>query len=129
MAIKFLSTEWETEMKNKLAEEFSTRGKVTTEFVQVVTEAPDGIIHWMLLELEKGRFKSYKIGQGDIPDAELGATATYNTFKRVINSELDGAQGIMSGDFTLSGNTLKAMSLLGTYNRIEEVQRSIETEF
>lgn len=72
---------------------------------------------------------NYEMGTGEWPEAPFAAFAEYGTFKRVIEGELDGKEGLLTGEFTLEGNMAKAMALLGTYNRLEEVQRSIQTNF
>jgi hypothetical protein len=128
MAVKFLSKEWEAEMQKGLAEEFSTRGMVTTVFVQIVTDCPDGQDRWTLFELKKGKYVRYEVGVGQPPEYELAASGTYAVHKGCVTKELDGSVCITTGQMTLLGNAQKAMSLLGTYSRLEAVEQSIEVE-
>lgn len=129
MAVKFLSQHWAEEMTVKLQESFNTNGNVSIIFVQVVTDTPENVQKWMFLSLVKGKFVSYEVGEGKPPKYELSAIGTYNTFKKIIRGELNGAKGITSGELKLGGNVLKSMGLLWVYEKIEEAQRSIETEF
>ena len=71
MAVKFLSKEWEEAMQKGLAEEFSTRGMVTTTFVQILTNGPDGKDYWTLTELKKGKYVRYEVGEGQPPEYDV----------------------------------------------------------
>lgn len=128
MAVKFLSKEWEEAMQKGLAEEFSTRGMVTTVFVQILTDCPDGQNHWTLTELKKGKYMRYEVGVGEPPEYELAAVGTYAVHKGCVTKEIDGSVCITTGQMTLQGDVNKAMSLLGTYSRLEAVEQSIEVE-
>lgn len=125
-AVEYLSQDWANEMRTALAEEFSTRGVVSTVFVQVVTGCPDGQDAWTLIELAKGRMVRYEVGVGTPPEYELAAEGTYKVHKGCVTGEIDGSQCIMTGEMKLLGNVTKAMSLLGTYSRLEEVAKSVE---
>lgn len=129
MAVKFVSEEWFELMRKGLGERFSKPGKVTTSFCHKVLECPDGTIRWTLIEFENSLIKNYEMGEGEPPKAAFTAYAAYDTFRRVIVGELDGQQALISGQFKLDGNMIKAMKLIGTYNIIESVMRSIDTEF
>lgn len=128
MAIQFMSKEWETAMQKGLEEEFNTRGMVTTVFVQIITDCPDGIDKWTLFELKKGKYVRYEIGTGEPPEYELAAAGTYEVHKGCVMGTIDGSQCITTGMMKLQGDMVKAMSLLGTYSRLEEVEQSIHAE-
>lgn len=130
MAVKFLSKEWADKMYEGLKKEFVEEGGVSLGFIQVVEETPDGEDHWMEYTLDNSKFVDFKTGTGDFDDsAPFKVFADYDTYERCIKGELDGKEGLMTGDFALEGNMAKAMALIGTYVRIESVQRSIDTEF
>lgn len=126
MAVEYLSEAWAEEMRKGLAEEFSTRGIVSTVFVQIMKDAPEVGQRWALFEMKKGKFVRYEVGVGEPPKYELAAEGTYAVHKGCITGEIDGSKCIMTGDMKLRGNVVKAMSLLGTYSRLEEVAKSIE---
>lgn len=128
MAVKFLSKEWEEAMQKGLAEEFSTRGMVTTTFVQILKNGPDGKDYWTLTELKKGKYVRYEVGEGEPPEYELAAVGSYDVHKGCVTKELDGSVCITTGQMTLQGDVNKAMSLLGTYSRLEAVEQAIEVE-
>jgi putative sterol carrier protein len=127
--VKFLSIEWETKMKELLSANFIKKGGVTTDFLQVVESCPDGTQRWMLLKLEKSIFVSYEVGEGELPDSKFKAFAPYSTFIKIVEGTLDGSKALITGEFRLEGNMVKALGLIGTYNRLETAQRSIPTEF
>lgn len=130
MAVKFLSQEWAEKMYESLKAEFVEEAGVTLDFIQVVEESPDGEEHWMEYILENSKFVDFKTGTGEWnEEAPFKAFAEYDVYKRVIQGELDGKDALMTGEFSLEGNMAKAMTLMGTYVRIENVQRSIDTEF
>ncbi|GAA0182885.1 hypothetical protein SH2C18_51720 [Clostridium sediminicola] len=127
--VKFLSPEWEKLMKDSLKAEFCKKGGVTTEFMQVVEGCPDGTSKWMLFKIKKSTYVSYEVGEGEQPEAEFKAFAPYEIFQKVILKELDGSKALINGKFKLKGNMMKAMGLIGIYNRVEKVQRAIPTIF
>lgn len=129
MAVKFLSNEWYELLKEGLKKEFTVTGGVSLAFTQVVENAPTDDEPWIRYELDNSIFKDLTMGTGDYPECPFVAFADYGTYKRVVEGDLDGSEGLLTGEFTLVGNMAKAMALLGTYNRIEAVQRSIQTEF
>lgn len=126
MAVKYLSPEWKQEMEKKLNEEFSSKGLVSTVFIQVMTDCPDGKQRWALTEIEKGKFVRYEIGEGEPPKGEFAAIGAYATHRGCVTGELDGEQCLVSGDMNVKGNMVKGMTLIGTYRRLEEVEQSIE---
>ena len=128
MAIKFMSKEWEAAMQKGLAEEFNTKGKVTTTFVQIMTDCPDGKDLWTLVELKDGMYVRYEICEGEPPEYELAAIGKYEIHKGCVQGTIDGSKCITTGQMKLKGNMVKAMKLLGTYSRMEEVEQAIEVE-
>lgn len=125
MSVKFMSKEWEKLMQEKLQEEFSSRGLVSTVFAQIITDAPDGKQLWTLSEIKKGRYVSYTIGEGEPPEYEFAAEGSYETHLGCVQGTVDSVKAITSGQMKLKGNMMKAMSLLGTYSRLEEVEKSL----
>lgn len=128
MSVTFMSKEWEAAMQKALEEEFSTRGLVSTKFAQIMTDCPDGENMWTLFELSKGKYVRYEIGLGEPPEYELAAEGTFEVHKGCVQGTIDGSQCITTGMMKLKGNMMKAMSLLGTYSRLEEVEKSLNAE-
>lgn len=130
MAVKYLSKEWEAAMQKGLAEEFSTKGLISTVFTQIITNCPpDRTSKWTRTVIEKGKYVSYTVGDGEPEnDYVVAAEGDYEVHKGCVTGKIDGSQVIMTGQMKLKGNIAKGMSMLGTYSRLEEVEQSIEVE-
>lgn len=129
MAVKFLSKEWESAMQKALEEEFSSKGLVSCVFTQIITNCPDGTQKWTRTEIEKGKYVSYTVGEGEpVKDYVVAAAGDYEIHKGCVAGKIDGSQCIVTGQMKLKGNIAKGMSMLGTYSRLEEVEQSIEIE-
>lgn len=126
MAVEYMGKEWEKAMQEGLAAEFSTKGRVSTVFAQVMTDGPGGKQLWAVVEIDKGMYVRYEVGEGDVPAHELAAVGPYAVHKGCVKGELDGSECLMKGLMKLTGNVLKGMKLLGTYSRMEQVEQSIE---
>ncbi len=129
MAVKFLSKEWEAAMQKGLAEEFNTKSLVSAIFTQIITNCPDGTPKWTRTVIEKGKYVSYTVGEGEPEnDYVVAAEGDYEVHKGCVTGKIDGSQCILTGQMKLKGNIAKGMSMLGTYSRMEEVEQSIEVE-
>lgn len=129
MAVKYLSKEWEAAMQKGLEEEFSSKGLVSCVFTQIITNCPDGTNKWTRTEIEKGKYVSYAVGEDEpAKDYVVAAEGEYEVHKGCVTGTIDGTQTIVTGQIKLKGNIAKAMTLLGTYSRIEEVEQSIKIE-
>ena len=130
--MKFLSEEWTAEHKKLLDAEFSKENRNNVELVEVYENCygEDKTI-WILYKMVNGLLGEFKRGEGDedIPKASFRCFGDYEDYVSVAKGELDPKKGIMSGKFTLEGNLMKAMSMLGTYMKVTVCKRVPGMEF
>lgn len=131
--MKFLSPEWFEAHVAKIQEVFNEPNRSTVGLVEVyenVYGEEDNTV-WIHYEQEKGLLKSCDRGEGedDIPEGQFVVFGDYADYVRVCKGELDPSKGIVSGKFTLEGNLIKAMGMLGTYNQITECKKLEGTEY
>jgi alkyl sulfatase BDS1-like metallo-beta-lactamase superfamily hydrolase len=115
---KYLTQEWLDEGRN-LAESQPERPGATATMQYVVTGGPEGDIkyYWVL---ENGKLKESKLGE--LPDAEITMTLTYDDSVKVQNGELDANAAFMQGRLKASGNMAKLMQLMPLTNSPEYKQ-------
>lgn len=121
---KWLSQEWLDETR-KLAESQPERPGASARMQYVVTGGPDGDIHYYWL-LENGKLKETKVG--DLPDAEVTLTQTYEDAQKIQQGELDANAAFMQGRVKVTGNMAKLMSLLPLTNAPEYKQLQTEIQ-
>ncbi|HEX4539940.1 MAG TPA: SCP2 sterol-binding domain-containing protein [Acidimicrobiales bacterium] len=121
---KWLSQEWLDEAR-KLAEGQPERPGASARMQYVVTGGPDGDIHYYWL-LENGKLKESTLG--DLPDAEVTLTQTYEDAQKIQKGELDANAAFMQGRVKVTGNMAKLMSLLPLTNAPEYKQLQTEIE-
>jgi alkyl sulfatase BDS1-like metallo-beta-lactamase superfamily hydrolase len=120
---KWLSQEWLDESK-KLAEGQPERPGASARMQYVVTGGPDGDIkyYWVL---ENGKLQESQLGE--MADAEVTLTQTYDDAKKIQQGELDANAAFMQGRVKVTGNMAKLMALLPLTNAPEykELQEQI----
>ena len=122
---KYLTQEWLDETK-KLAESQPERPGATVKMQYVVTDAPGGEeikYYWVL---ENGKLLESKLG--DLPDAEVTLTQSWDDSVKVQKGELDANAAFMQGRVKVGGNMAKVMSLLPLTNSPEykQLQKEIQ---
>jgi predicted lipid carrier protein YhbT len=112
---KWLSQEWLDEGK-KLSESQPDRPGASARMQYVVTGGPDGDVkyYWVL---ENGKLLESQIGE--LPDAEVTLTQSYEDAMRIQKGELDANAAFMQGRVKVTGNMAKLMSLLPITNSPE----------
>ncbi|MGO9195915.1 MAG: SCP2 sterol-binding domain-containing protein [Acidimicrobiales bacterium] len=112
---KWLSQEWLDEGR-KLSEGQPERPGATARMQYVVTGAPDGDIkyYWVL---ENGKLNESELGE--LADAEVTLTQSYEDAMRIQKGELDANAAFMQGRVKVTGNMAKLMSLLPITNSPE----------
>ena len=112
---KWLSEEWHKEFM-KLAESQPERPGASARMQYIVTGGPDGDVHyyWVLVN---GKLEESTIG--DLPDAEVTMTQTYEDAMKIQKGELDANAAFMQGRIKVSGNMAKLMSLMPLTNAPE----------
>ena len=112
---KWLSQEWLDEGK-RLAESQPERPGATARLQYVVTGGPEGDIkyYWVL---ENGKLLESELG--DLADAEVTLTESYEDAMRIQKGELDANAAFMQGRVKVTGNMAKLKSLLPITNSPE----------
>lgn len=128
MAVKFLSQEWASSMKDALnsSEDFkkSASGQ-QVKLQQVVTDTPDGETKYYFT-LDNG---AVDIGLGEIADAEATLTQNYDTAAAISKQELNATNAFMQGKLKISGNMMKLMQLQGVFNAMPKAVEGVEVEY
>lgn len=127
---KWLSQEWLDESR-KRAESQPERPGASARMQYVITGAPDGEdikYYWVL---ENGKILESQLGE--LADAEVTLTQSYDDAKKIQTGELDASAAFMQGRVKVTGNMAKLMSLLPLTNAPEYKQLQAEileiTEF
>ena len=121
---KWLTQEWLDETK-KMAEGQPERPGASARMQYIVTGGPDGDIHYYWV-LENGQIKESTLG--DLPDAEVTMTQTYEDAMKIQKGELDANAAFMQGRIKVSGNMAKLMSLMPLTNAPEYKQLQTEIQ-
>jgi hypothetical protein len=121
---KWLTQEWLDESK-KLAESQPERPGASARMQYVVTGGPEGDIKYYWI-LENGKLQESTLGE--LPDAEVTMTQTYEDAMKIQKGELDANAAFMQGRVKVTGNMAKLMSLLPLTNAPEykELQKQIQ---
>ncbi|MDP8993142.1 MAG: SCP2 sterol-binding domain-containing protein [Actinomycetota bacterium] len=115
---KWLTQEWLDEQK-RLAEGQPERPGATARMQYVVTEAPEGDIRYYWI-LENGKLLESRLGE--LSDAEVTLTVTYEDAMSIQKGELDANAAFMQGRIKVTGNMAKLMALLPITNSPEYKQ-------
>jgi predicted lipid carrier protein YhbT len=121
---KWLSQEWLDESR-KLAEGQPERPGATARMQYVVTGGPDGDVRYYWV-LENGKLLESQLG--DLPDAEVTLTQSYEDAMRIQKGELDANAAFMQGRVKVTGNMAKLMALLPITNSAEYKQLQTEIQ-
>ncbi len=112
---KFLTQEWLDEGR-KLAEGQPERPGATARMQYVVTGGPEGDVQYYWV-LENGKLVESSLGE--LSDAEVTLSQSYDDAVRIQKGELDANAAFMQGRVKVSGNMAKLMSLLPITNSPE----------
>ena len=115
---KWLTQEWLDEQK-RLAEGQPERPGATARMQYVVTEAPEGDIRYYWV-LENGKLLESRLGE--LSDAEVTLTVTYEDAMSIQKGELDANAAFMQGRIKVTGNMAKLMARLPITNSPEYKQ-------
>jgi alkyl sulfatase BDS1-like metallo-beta-lactamase superfamily hydrolase len=112
---KYLTQEWLDETR-KLAEDQPERPGASTRMQYVVTGGPEGDIkyYWVL---ENGKLIDTQLGE--LSDAEITMTLSYDDSVKVQKGELDANAAFMQGRMKVTGNMAKLMQLMPLTNSPE----------
>lgn len=119
---KWLTQEWLDETK-KMAEDQPERAGASARMQYVVTGGPDGDIRYYWV-LENGKLAESQLG--DLADAEVTMTQSYDDAMKIQKGELDANAAFMQGRVKVTGNMAKLMALLPLTNAPE--YKALQTE-
>jgi predicted lipid carrier protein YhbT len=121
---KWLTQDWLDETR-KMAESQPERPGASARMQYVVTGGPDGDIkyYWVL---ENGKLLESQLG--DMSDAEVTMTQTYEDALKIQKGELDANAAFMQGRIKVQGNMAKLMALMPLTNAPEykQLQKQIQ---
>ena len=129
MPVKYLSQEWIDEYNAALAADDAVRAalKGKSAILQmVISDSPQGgeIRYW--LRIADG---SASAGLGDLDDAEVTISQSYETSAQVNSGELDGQKAFTQGKVKIKGKMLKMMQLRGPMAHVQTALAAIDTEY
>jgi hypothetical protein len=121
---KWLTQEW-LDQTRSMAENQPERPGASAKMQYIVTGGPDGEIKYYWL-LENGKLLDSQLGE--MPDAEVTMTQTYEDAQKIQKGELDANAAFMQGRIKVSGNMAKLMALMPLTNAPEyrELQKRIQ---
>lgn len=120
---KYLSQEWHDQTR-KLAESQPERPGASARMQYVVNGAPDDETVKYFWLLDNG--KLLESGLGELDDAEITLTLSYDDSVAIQKGELDANAAFMQGRVKVTGNMAKLMSLLPITNSPEYKQLQVE---
>ena len=125
---KYLTQEWLDESR-ALAQDQPERPGATATMQFVVTGAPDGDIKYYW-RLHDGVLA--EASMGELPDAEVTLTSTYQDSVAIQKGELDANAAFMQGKTKVTGNMGKLMQLMPLtmspeYKALQEKVQAITT--
>ena len=106
---RFLSQEWHDETR-RMAEGQPERPGASARMQYVVTGGPGGEDIRYFWVLENGKLLESALG--DLEDAEITLTQSYDDAVAIQKGELDASAAFMQGRVKVTGNMAKLMSLL-----------------
>lgn len=113
-----------------LKKEFSKDGRVNARLVEVYEDCPDGKTRWIYYALTEGKFKEMRYDTGDdVPEATFISSGKYKDYVKVETGEISPKSAHMNGTFTLKGNMMQALSMIGIYNRIMKCKQFEDIEY
>ena len=128
MPVKYLSQEWVDQYNAALAGDEAVhaalKGK-SAALQMVISGAPQGDVRYWL-RIADG---SASAGLGDLADADVTISQSYETSARVSQGELDGQKAFTQGKVKISGKMLKMMQLQGPLAAVQKALATIETEY
>jgi putative sterol carrier protein len=105
---KWLTQEWLDEA-TELAQSQPERPGASARLQYVITDGPDGEVKYYWI-VEDGKLLDNRLGE--LADAEVTLTETYDDAMRIQKGELDANAAFMQGKIRVGGDVAKLMALL-----------------
>ena len=128
MPVKYLSPEWIDAYNAALAGDDAVRAALkgkSAAIQMVISDSPQGELHYWL-RIADG---SASAGLGDLDDAEVTISQSYDTSAQVNRGELDGQKAFTQGKVKIKGKMLKMMQLRGPLAHVQTALAAIDTEY
>lgn len=128
--MKFLSEEW-FEKHAAAAKAAMTPGKACTEMTELYLDCPDGTDKWIYYKVDNGLITEIKMGVGKdtMPQATFGGSGKYSSYVLSAKGELDPVKAITQGHFKFDGKLMKALPMLGIYNKVNAAKVFPDNEY
>ena len=127
MPVKYLSQEW-IDAYNAVLTDDAVRAalKGKSAAIQMVVSNPaQGEIRYWLRIADGGA----SAGLGDLDDADVTISQSYETSAQVNKGELDGQKAFTQGKVKIKGKMLKMMQLRGPLAQVQAALATIDTEY
>ena len=129
MAVNYLSKEWFEETGKALKEEFGTPSRIFTNLVEVYKDCPDGKTKWVEMKIVKGIMTEYNYGEGEAPEGKFRIIGKYEDQFKMAKGELDPEAALMKDIVEFQGNIIQGLTMIGTYKRVFQVRRGLDTVY
>jgi putative sterol carrier protein len=127
MPVKYLSQEW-IDAYNAVLTDDAVRAalKGKSAAIQMVVSNPaQGEIRYWLRIADGGA----SAGLGDLDEADVTISQSYETSAQVNKGELDGQKAFTQGKVKIKGKMLKMMQLRGPLAHVQTALAAIDTEY
>lgn len=127
MPVKYLSQEWIDAYNAVLTDDAvrtALKGK-SAAIQMVISDPAQGEIRYWLRIADGGA----SAGLGDLDDADVTISQSYETSAQVNKGELDGQKAFMQGKVKIAGKMLKMMQLRGPLAHVQTALATIDTEY
>jgi len=128
MPVRYLSQEWVDQYNAAMADDDAVRAALagkSAALQMVISDAPQGEVRYWL-RIADG---SATAGLGDIADADVTISQTYETSAQVNRGELDGQKAFMQGKVKIAGKMLTMMQLRSPLEKVQTALTAIDTEY
>ena len=127
MPVKYLSQEWIDAYNAVLTDDAvraALKGK-SAAIQMVISDPAQGEIRYWLRIADGGA----SAGLGDLDDADVTISQSYETSAQVNKGELDGQKAFTQGKVKIKGKMLKMMQLRGPLAEVQKALDTIDTEY
>ena len=127
MPVKYLSQEWIDAYNAVLTDDAvrtALKGK-SAAIQMVISDPAQGEIRYWLRIADGGA----SAGLGDLDDADVTISQSYETSAQVNKGELDGQKAFTQGKVKIKGKMLKMMQLRGPLTHVQTALATIDTEY